>query len=396
MLSAVRGGSGAGGVREGNAAAILSVIRAYGPLSRRAIARHTSLSMPTVSRQVSTLIDLGLLSEPSDPPLTGEVGRPTVPVDLNSNVIAACGVHIGVTTTTYGLSTLRGELLDSERIPTPQGAPEEVLRCVARKVGVFLGNWPERRIIGIGLAIGGQVDVERGLLDHGPLGWRGVPARVILEEVTGLPVHLDGHVPAMATAELLFGEATHARSALYFYAREMVGAAVAVGGVLHRGPGQSGSIAHLPVGSDVPCPCGRTGCLEVTVSERAVSERAVRAGVLDRPDIRSLRSVAEAGDVTAHRILTERAHALGRAVALLRDVVNPDLVVLGGQAITDAPAYLDAVYDAYARTTALPDAGLVTVTRFGPDVQAMAACAGLLAQLYERPFSVVGVPENRR
>ena len=352
-------------MREANAAAVLSAIRAYGPLSRRAIARHTSLSMPTVSRQVSTLIELGLLSELPDPPLTGEVGRPTVPVDLNSDVIAACGVHIGVTTTTYGLSTLRGELLDSERIPTPSGAPEEVLRRFAREVEAFLGDWPERRIIGVGLAIGGQVDVERGLLDHEPLlGWHGVPARTIMEEITALQVYVDGHVPAMATAELLFGEATHARSALYFYAREMVGAAVAVGGVLHRGPGQSGSIAHLPVGSDVLCPCGRTGCLEATVSERSVLERAVRAGVLDRPDIRTLHEVAAAGDAIAHRILTERAHALGRAVALLRDIVNPELVVLAGQAITDAPAYLDAVYDLRGHHGAAGQ-GLMTVTRFG-------------------------------
>lgn len=380
---------GTGGVREANAAAILGAIRAHGPLSRGAVARHTSLSMPTVSRQIATLIDLGLLSEAPSPQPTGEVGRPTVPVDLNEDVIAACGVHIGITTTTYGLSTLRGVLLDSVRIPTPKGAPEAVLERIAREVEGFLATWPERRIIGVGLAIGGQVDAERGLLDHGSLGWRAVPARDIVESVTGLPVHLDGHVPAMATAELLFGEAVHARSALYFYAREMVGVAVAVDGVLHRGPGQSGSIAHLPVGGDVPCPCGRTGCLEVAVAERAVLERAVRAGVLREPDIRALRAAARAGDAEADRILTDRARALGTAVALLRDIVNPELVVLGGQAFTDAPDHLSVVYGAYKENTVLPDADIVTTSRFGPDVQAMAACTGLLTRLYARPFSVL-------
>ncbi|EHR61938.1 ROK family transcriptional regulator [Saccharomonospora cyanea] len=378
-----------GGVREANAAAVLNAVRAHGPLSRGAVARHTSLSMPTVSRQISTLIDLGLLSESPSPQPTGEVGRPTVPVDLNDDVIAACGVHVGVTTTTYGLTTLRGVLLDSVRIPTPPGTPEEVLQRIAREVGGFLGNWPERRIIGVGLAIGGQVDPERGLLDHGPLDWRGVPARAIVEAVTGLPVHLDGHVPAMATAELLFGEAVHTRSALYFYAREMVGVAVAAGGVLHRGPGQSGNIAHLPVGGDVPCPCGRTGCLEAAVAERAVLERAVRAGALHRPDIRALRSAARDGDATADRILTDRARALGTAVALLRDIVNPELVILGGQAFTDAPEHLAVVHDAYRATTVLPGADIVTMSRFGPDVQAMAACAGLLTHLYAHPFSLL-------
>lgn len=386
----------AGGVREANAAAVLGAVRAYGPLSRAAVARHTSLSMPTVSRQIATLVDLGLLSESLSPTPTGEVGRPTVPVDLNDDVIAACGVHVGITTTTYGLSTLRGVLLDSVRMPTPHGSPEDVLEHIAREVGAFLAHWPERRIIGVGLAIGGQVDAERGLLDHGPLGWRAVPAAAIVESVTRLPVHLDGHVPAMATAELLFGEAVHARSALYVYAREMVGAAVAVDGVLHRGPGQSGSIAHLPVGGDVPCHCGRTGCLEVTVAERAVLERAVRAGVLTRPDFAALREAARSGDPAADAILADRARALGTAVALLRDIVNPELVVLGGQAFTDAPEQLPAVRQAYESATALPGGDILTMSRFGPDVQAMAACTGLLTHLYAHPFSILPPERSSR
>lgn len=384
------GAPGRGGrVREANAAAVLDVIRVHGPLSRRAVARHTSLSLPTVSRQIATLTELGLLSESPVVAVKGEVGRPTVPVDLNNDVIAACGVHVGITTTTYGLSTLRGALLDSVRIATPQGRPEKVLDRISREVETLLAHWPERRIVGVGLASGGQVDAERGLIDHGPLGWRGVPARRIVEEATGLPVHLDGHVPAMATAELLFGAAAGARSALYFYAREMVGVAVSVGGVLHRGPGQAGSIAHLPVGGDVPCGCGRTGCLEVTVAERAVLERAARAGVGHRPGIRGLRQAALAGDAVADRILTERARALGTAVGLLRDVVNPDVVVLGGQAFTDAPEYLAAVHSAYAATTVLPGGDIVTTSSFGPDVQAVAACTGLLRRLYAHPFSLV-------
>ncbi|TKG71092.1 ROK family transcriptional regulator [Prauserella endophytica] len=390
LPAAVRDVPGAGGVRESNAAAVLGAIRADGPLSRAAIARLTGLSMPTVSRQVAALAELELLREVPGLPATREVGRPTVPVDLNDDVIAACGVHIGITTTTYGLTNLRGGLLGSERIATPSGEPEKVLGAIADEVGAFLRGWPERKIIGVGLAIGGQVDAEHGLLHHGPLGWRGVPARAVLEGVTGLPVHLDGHVPAMATAELLFGAAGRAHSSLYFYAREMVGVAIAVDGVLHRGPGQSGSIAHLPVGGDVRCACGRTGCLEATVAERAVVERAVRAGVIAEPHFGLLRGAAAAGDQDADRILTERARALGRAVGILRDVVNPELVVLGGQAVTDAPAYLEELLGAFRETTALPGTDLVEVTQFGPDVQAMAACTGLLTQLYDHPLSILG------
>jgi predicted NBD/HSP70 family sugar kinase len=387
---AVRDSSGAGGIRETNAATVLGAVRTAGPLSRAAIARHTSLSMPTVSRQVGELIELRLMRELTDRPTGGGIGRPRVPVDLNDEAIAACGLHIGVTTTTYGLVDLRGRLLGSERMPTPRGGAEDALAHVATKAGNFLRNWPERKVIGLGVATGGRIDGERGVLDHERLGWFDVPARVVLEEATGLPVHLDGHVPAMAEAELLFGEAGRRESSMYFYARQVVGVAVAVGGRLHRGPaGQAGAIAHLPIGSEVRCPCGRTGCLEATVAEQAVVTEAVRQDVIGEPDIRLLHAAAGAGDATARRILTDRARALGRAVGILRDIVNPELVVLGGQAITDAPDQLDALLGSFAETTALPSTGIVEVTRFGPDVQAMAACTGLLAQLYARPFTVL-------
>ncbi|MBB3664856.1 MULTISPECIES: ROK family transcriptional regulator [Prauserella salsuginis group] len=397
LPESVRDVPGAGGVRESNAAAVLAAARTDGPLSRAEIARLTGLSMPTVSRQVTALTDLALLREAPEMATGGGIGRPTVPVRLDDDVIAACGVHIGIVTTTYGLTNLSGTLLGSERIPTPQGSATEVLRAIGDEVSTFLAEWPQRRIIGIGLAIGGQVDAERGLLDHGPLGWRGVPARAVLEQVTGLPVHLDGHVPAMATAELLFGVSGRAASSLYFYAREMAGVAIAVDGVLHRGPGQSGSIAHLPVGTDVRCECGRTGCLEATVAERAVVERARSAGIITGSELGDLVAAADR-DPRARELLTQRARALGRAIAMTRDLVNPELVVLGGQAITEAPAYLDTVREEFAAATTLPGTDLITVTRFGRNVQAMAACTGLLTQLYDHPLSLLGAgaPSERR
>lgn len=375
-------------VRESNAAAILSAIRGSGPLSRAEIARHTSLSMPTVSRQVGVLTELRLLHEVPEPAPNGSVGRPPLSVDINPDVIAACGVHIGVTTTTYGLTNLRGALLGSERIATPGGSAEEALARIGGQVRAFLRRWPGRRIIGIGAATGGQVDTAQGVLEHDRLDWHTVRGRAVLEAATGLPVHLDGHVPAMANAELLFGLGGEPESMLYFYARQVVGIALAVRGQLHRGPGHAGTIAHLAVGSDVRCPCGGTGCLETTVSEQAVVREATRAGVIGEPDIRLLRAAADAGEPGAVRLLVDRARTLGRAVGTLRDIINPDLVVLGGQAITDAPNFLDELLDSFAATSRLPGTDLVRITRFGVDVQVMAACTGLLARLYQYPLSM--------
>ncbi|GAA3861650.1 ROK family transcriptional regulator [Saccharothrix violaceirubra] len=377
------------GVRAVNAAAVLAVIRREGPLSRAAIGEHTGLSMPTVSRKVSALMDLGLLREFPDLVPTGAIGRPRVPIDLDDTVFAACGVHIGVSTTTYGLSDLRGRLLDSDEIPTPGGGAEDALAHIAGKVRAFLRRWPRRTVVGIGLASGGLVDSAAGLLDHDRLGWHRVPAVDLLHRATGLPVHLDGHVPAMANAELLFGWGPRVSGLLYFYAREVVGVALAVDGVLHRGPGGGGSIAHLPIGGDTRCPCGATGCLEATVADRTVADAAVLAGVVAEPDIRLVRAAARAGDPVAGRLLADRAAALGRAVGLLRDAFNPDRVVLGGQAITDPDERLPDLMRAFATTTTLPGTDIVSVTRFGSDLQATAACTGLLTRLFDHPLDLL-------
>jgi len=375
-------------VREANAAAVLTAVRDRGPLPRGDIGSATSLSAPTVSRQVATLTGLGLVRE--FPDRRRGIGRPGMLVDINDDVVAACGVHVGVTTTTYGLTTLRGRLLGSERIPTPAGPAEDALVEIGRAVRVFLGRWPARTVIGLGVATGGQVDDVAGTVSHERVGWAGAPVRAVLERATGLRVYLDGHVPAMATAELLFGAATGAGSMLYFYARQVVGIAFAVGGRLHRGPSGSGTIAHLGVGSSIACPCGKIGCLEATVAERTVLDQAVRSGTIDAPDIGLLRAAAGAGDERAVGILRERAAALGTAVGILRDAFNPDLVVLGGQAVTEAPERLGDLRAAFEATTVLPGTDLIQVTRFGPDVQVMAACTGLLAQVYGNPTAVLG------
>ncbi|MEV0085063.1 ROK family transcriptional regulator [Saccharopolyspora sp. NPDC050642] len=377
------------GIRETNAAAVLGAIRQAGPLSRAAIERRIALSTPTVSRQVTTLIDLGIVREVPELTRFGAVGRPRVPVDIDETVLAACGVHVGVSTTTIGLADLRGRLLAGETIPTPAGVPEDALDFLADRIRAFLRRRPERGAVGIGLVTGGHVDPERGVVDHERLGWHRVRARDLLERATGRPVHLDGHLPAMATAELLFGLRQAPRSVLYFYARQVVGVALVTGGRLHRGPGRAGDIAHLAAGTDVPCPCGRTGCLEASVSEQAVVRRAVDAGVIAQPDIRLLHAAAAAGDPGADRILAARARTIGRAVAVLRDIIDPDLVVLGGQAITDSLEHLDDLRHGFADHTALPGADPPAVTRFGPDVQAVAACTSVLAHLYDRPLTLL-------
>ncbi|WP_186382818.1 MarR family transcriptional regulator, partial [Amycolatopsis rhizosphaerae] len=84
----------AGDVRAANEAAVLTTVLASGPLSRGDIGRETALSIPTVSRVVTRLTGLRLLREAPDPRRAGGVGRPSLLVEVDDDVLAACGVHV--------------------------------------------------------------------------------------------------------------------------------------------------------------------------------------------------------------------------------------------------------------------------------------------------------------
>ena len=116
--------------------------------------------------------------------------------------------------------------------------------------------------------------------------------------------------------------------------------------------------------------------------------RAREAGLfpdVEDPEIGALYALAREGSVPAHEILVDRATVLGRTVAMLRDVVNPDRVTLGGQAFTEYRAGVPHVAEAFARASNLPRKD-VRITGFGNRVQAHAAGVVSLSALYADPI----------
>jgi predicted NBD/HSP70 family sugar kinase len=233
-----------------------------------------------------------------------------------------------------------------------------------------------------------------GHVDHPRLGWTAAPVGPVLAEELRLPVSVASHVDAMAGAELLLGvrrpTATSSTS-LYIYARETVGYALVIGGRVHSPASGPGTIAGLPVSSEL---LGGSGQLESTVSDEAVLAAARRLRIL--PDGNSAASAAvtglvlkaRAGDVRAAALLTERARALGEAVALLRDVLNPDDLVVGGQGFTEYPEGMVEVERAFAQRSVLAGRSL-RVTTFGNRVQEAGAGTVSLGGLYADPVAAM-------
>ena len=384
-------------IGDGAAAGVFAAARLRGPIARDVIAQVTSLSIATVNRQVTALLDAGLLRERADLAVSGAIGRPRVPVEVNHEPFLTLGVHIGARTTSIVAADLFGRTLDVVETPTPRGPQGPALASLAGSAQRYLSRWHRRRALWVGVAIGGAVDGGTGHVDHHRLGWTQAPVGPVLAETLGLPVSVAAHVDAMAGAELLLGMRRFAFSAnnnapgssLYVYARETVGYALVIGGRVHSPASGPGTIANLPASSEL---LGGSGRLESTVSDEAVVAAARKLGIIADEGagatVTAVLRAARAGDERARELLAERARVLGEAVALLRDLLNPDDLVVGGQAFTEYPEGMELVQAAFEKSRELP-ARDIRITAFGNRVQEAGAGIVSLGGLYADPLSAM-------
>jgi predicted NBD/HSP70 family sugar kinase len=378
--------------RTTNASAVLLAALDHGPVARSTIARLTGLSPAAVSRLSAELDARGLLREVPEAGGPKRVGRPHVPVEVDIGRRVACGLHIAVGRATLALLDMRGRVLAQERLAHAGAEALDVLLRVAGRIPGFLDEHADGRIpLGLGVASGGWVDRDRGvIMENALLGWSGVPVRELMSSATGLPVHVDSHARALARAEQLFGDVRTRSSVVHLFVGNVVDAAFATGGAVHHGPrSAAGSVAHLPLkGRDDPCSCGRRGCLQAAVSSRALARRAAQEGIIPSASYEDLLTAARAGDGLAVRLLRERARLVGAAAALLLDVLNPEVLVVTEQSVIYLPQCLDdlrAEVSERSRVCSDPARSVVT-TSFGGDALPVAAGAVLLDAVYANPL----------
>ncbi len=381
-------------VSDAAAASVFRAVRLRGPIGRDVIAKATSLSIATVNRQVIALLEAGILRERADLAVSGAIGRPRVPVEVNHEPFLTLGIHVGARTTSIVATDLFGRTLDAVETPTPRTAQGPALAALADGAKRYLRRWHRRRALWVGVAIGGTVDASSGHVDHARLGWRDAPVGPVIAETLELPVSVASHVDAMAAAELLLGMrrfGPNSSTSLYVYARETVGYALMIDGRVHSPASGPGTITNLPAHSEL---LGGSGLLESTVSDEAVLAAARRLRILPthggpaNGSVTEVLKAARGGNQQAQELLNERARVLGESVALLRDLLNPDDLVVGGQAFTEYPEGMKRVEEAYKARLVLPPRD-IRMTAFGNRVQESGAGIVSLAGLYADPLGAM-------
>ncbi|MFF2436853.1 ROK family protein [Streptomyces sp. NPDC058107] len=374
---------------------VLSAILDHGPVARSTVARLTGLSPASVTGHVGQLLARGLVRESAETAGPRGLGRPHIPVEIDTGRYLVAGAHIAVAHSTVSLMDLRGRIVAEDRQPHRTTDPHRLLAGLAERLPRLVSaRAAERTVLALGVATGHRVAPVAGMIvEHPLLGWRDVPVRDVLSAATGLPVHVDSHSRALARAEQMFGEASTRASMVLLFIGAVVDAAFATEGAMHRGPRSgAGSIAHLPLGAGgsggaEPCSCGRSGCLQSEVSERAMVRRAAEQGLLVA-SFRELLDQALAGEVRAVALFRRRAGLVGRAAALLLDMFDPAVLVVVEPGAGRIPECLADLREQVAERSWVCDdpERAVVPSSFTGSVLATAGGAVALGALYADPL----------
>ena len=247
-------------------------------------------------------------------------------------------VDVGGTTLKGALADRAGTLFLRDRRDTsadhgPDAVLEAILRLIDDLVAEGTRRHGARALAGIGAAIPGPVDEERGVvLDAPNLGWRDVPLREMAVARTGLQVFVTHDVRAAATGEAVLGSARTVRDHLFVAMGTGIGAAVVIDGTPYSGThATAGEIGHMTVDPNGPvCGCGARGHLEAYASAGGMRRRYSDATGGDVIDIEVLVARAVADDQPARRIWDQAIDALSLSLAGAIVLLDPARVVIGG------------------------------------------------------------------
>lgn len=257
-------------------------------------------------------------------------GRPSVLLALNAEHGYFVGACITDHTPLLVLCDLHGNSVDQVAI-TPTDDPEAIAQSIKDGISnLLLGkDIPLKQVLGIGLAMSGFVDRNRGVCLHSiSLGWSDIPIAKIISRATGIPTYIDNDANTVATGEKLFGRAREAKNFSIITLSNTVGCAHYIDGRLYRGEnGGAGEIGHCLADPDgVLCRCGRVGCLDTVAGFSAMLQSAEKHQLAAR-SIYDLESLAANGNPNASGILRRAGHALGLAVANFVQINNPAMVL---------------------------------------------------------------------
>ncbi|GAA3818814.1 ROK family transcriptional regulator [Nocardioides panacisoli] len=357
---------------------LLALLRSGAAATRSDLRRVTGLSRSAVVSRVNALADAGLVLVGAELPSTG--GRPPGSLVFNTDAGTVLAVAIGRSRSQVAVFDLGGRELGSSAVDHEVGAgPEAVMPVVATQLRTLLSD-DMPPVLGVGLSLPGTVDPVRAVSVDTPVmaGWDGVELAPYLADLTRAPLIVAGDTDILARSERRDGHATRYRDLLVVKASTGLGLGIIADGRIVSGSrGGAGEIGHTKVAAAAgrPCRCGAIGCVE-TVAGGWALVAALQAEGRPIGHIRDLVALAVAGAPDAKQLLRESARQLGEVLAVAINLLNPQVVVLGGDMAAAFDVYAAGVRESvYALSTALATSDLQVLPSTYGDRAGLVGCA---------------------
>lgn len=326
-------------LRDGNRERLLELLRENGVLHRAELARRAGVSRTTVSTIVSQLLEDGLIVEVAGESAddTGQEfgARKKTGLSLDPRAGAVLGLDFSGTGVNGVVADLSHRVIaEGRRSLGTELTWHERLDVGADLAGDLLeqGDTTWAQVIGAGLGVPGPVDQRTGEIGASSrsLPWVGAHAADDLSKRLRVPVALDNTAHLAALAEVAWGAARGRENVICVKVSSGVSSGLILDGRVFRGAvGSTGGVGHMTINTNGPlCSCGGRGCLELYTSVPAILD-ALRPVCGDLTFDEAV-ELADGGHRACRRILHDAAHTLGHGLAGICNVLNPDLIVIGG------------------------------------------------------------------
>ncbi|WP_068784468.1 ROK family glucokinase [Paenibacillus phocaensis] len=281
------------------------------------------------------------------------------------------GVDLGGTAVKVGICNEEGQLLHTYEGPTEvdKGADTIVAnieKYVRRVVEESPFAWEQ--VAGVGAGVAGFTNVREGIIILAPnVGLKDFPIREILEQRLGKPIKIDNDANVAALGEAWGGAGKGIDNCVCYTLGTGVGGGIIINGKIYQGfSGMAGELGHMSVVPDleaIGCGCGQMGCLETVSSATGIirmAKDAVARG--DRTSLSHVENImakdvfdaAKAGDEAAIRIVNRAAFYLGKSMAAVAVVLNPQLFIVGGGVSKAGDILFNEVRSVFSKLTPEP------------------------------------------
>lgn len=364
------------------------------------LSKTFNISIPKINESISELMQDKLVKDYGK--TTSTVGRKPSTYGLEANSAYFVGVQVANDHLSICLINMKKDILSkNDNIPFLLENNEQSLLSICKEITTFIEKHHinKAKILGVGINLTGRINYRTGY-SYSYFNFYEDPLSNFFEQHIGIPTFLENDTKALAYAEFSSGILKEAKDALFINVDNGIGLGILIDNKLYYGKsGFSGEFGHIPIfDNDIICKCGKKGCLETEASGYALRRKVIEeikkgaTSTLTKkfPDINDVKlsdiiHAAKKDDNLCIEAINYIGDRLGRGVAALINIFNPELIIVGG-VVAKSDEYLSLplknAINKYSLSTVNRDTKII-ISNHTDDLAAYGACLLLRDRLLE-------------